>query len=82
MRTRLFALALALLAVLLASVVITAHAAGITLCNLCTNFTISKRGDGAVLIRCPGRAAPLFVMQNCARPVVTRTLTSTTIECR
>ena len=59
-----------------------ASAAGISLCNLCTGYTISKRADGAVIVRCPGQAAPLFVLTKCVNPAVTRSGATATITCR
>lgn len=59
-----------------------ASAAGISLCELCTGYMLTKRSDGAVLVRCPGQVKPLFVLQNCRNPVVTRTGSAATITCR
>jgi hypothetical protein len=59
-----------------------ASAGSISLCNLCNNYTISKRADGAVVIRCPGKAEPLFVMQNCKNPSMSRLGPNATLTCR
>lgn len=53
----------------------------LSLCNLCEGYTISKRADGAVVIRCPGRAEPVFVLQNCVNPSVKRVGTQATVTC-
>lgn len=55
--------------------------ASISLCNLCANYTVSKRGND-VLIRCPGRIDPVFVLTKCANPSVLRSGGQVTITCR
>ena len=80
MRWWLVALLLALFALLVSSTQV--FGAPISLCNLCTGYTISKRADGAVIVRCPGQTAPLFVLTACRNPAVTRSGTTATITCR
>ena len=69
-------------ALLLALFAGNASAAGISLCELCTGYTLTKRSDGSVLVRCPGQVKPLFTLQNCRNPVVTRNGANVTITCR
>ena len=59
-----------------------ASAGSISLCNLCENYTISKRSDGAVVIRCPGKPDPIFTMKGCKSPSVSRSGSTATVTCR
>jgi len=58
----------------------TAHAAGVTFCDVCSGYTISKRGDD-VLIRCPGQKDPWMTFKNCLNPKAKRVGANLTITC-
>jgi len=59
---------------------VTAQAGGVTFCNVCTGYTISKRGDD-VLIRCPGVRDPWMTFKNCKTPKATRVGANLTLTC-
>jgi len=52
----------------------------------CKGYTVSKRGDGAIFVRCPGKPfdQPMFSIAAgcCTNPVVTKRELSVTIDCR
>lgn len=57
-----------------------AHAGNVTFCNVCSGYTVSKRGDD-VLIRCPGVREPWMTFTHCLNPIVQRGAGSLTINC-
>jgi hypothetical protein len=55
--------------------VASANAGSVAFCDLCTGFTVSKRGTD-VLLRCPGKATPWMTIKDCANPKVDRSVPS------
>lgn len=49
-------------------------------CDVCSGYTISKRGDD-VLIRCPGMTEPWMIVKSCKKPVVQRSFNNVSITC-
>ena len=56
------------------------YADSVTFCDVCTGYTVSKRGND-VLIRCPGKTEPWMTFKNCLNPVAKRNGNSVTIIC-
>lgn len=78
-------LALVIIALALGLTMSDARGAGrpLTFGNVCSGYTISKRGDSTVLIRCPGDPLdrPWMTIERCRNPRVTRTGDMLTIRC-
>jgi hypothetical protein len=72
-----FVVLLALAVILYAAA---SHAGSLSLTNVCTGYTISKRGND-VLVRCPGMRDPWLTMVNCRNPTVQRAGGNITINC-
>lgn len=64
----------------LTGVIASAEARSVTFADVCSNYTISRRGDD-LLIRCPGEKEPWMTIKECKNPRAKRSGSKVTIFC-